>query len=221
MNNVKLYIHRRKDTNEVFYVGIGLKNRPFSKKHRNIHWHNIVNKFDYIIEILFDNLTWKKAFKLEIALIKKYGRKDLGLGNLVNKTDGGEGCYGFKHSEEYIKSMTGSNNRMFGKKYSKEERGAIAQKLRGNKNHFFGKTHSEETREILRQKAIEQFKDKSKIPNRIGVIDTETGTYYFSIQEASRAINMSAGRLTSRLNGKVKNDTTLIKESTTIKTIIK
>jgi hypothetical protein len=53
-----VYQHRRKDTNEIFYIGRGKTNkRAFSKANRNNHWHNIINKFGYIVEIIFENIS--------------------------------------------------------------------------------------------------------------------------------------------------------------------
>jgi hypothetical protein len=101
-----VYIHRRNDTGEVFYVGIGNEKRPYKKERRTKHWKSIVNKHGYTIEILKTDLTWEEACEEEINLIKLYGRKDLGLGTLVNMTDGGEGCNGFKHSEETKKKIS-------------------------------------------------------------------------------------------------------------------
>ena len=89
-----VYFHRRKDTNEVFYVGIGDKEkRAYKKSNRghNHYWKNIVNKVGYDVEIVYTDLTWDEACELEIKYIADFGRKDLGLGNLVNMTDGGEG----------------------------------------------------------------------------------------------------------------------------------
>jgi hypothetical protein len=108
-----VYRHIRLDKNEPFYIGIGEKeNRAYTKRARNHHWHHIVKNTDYKIQILFDDLTWEKACEKEIELIKIYGRKDLGLGTLVNLTDGGEGQLGKtswnkgkKTSEETIKKM--------------------------------------------------------------------------------------------------------------------
>lgn len=94
MRNIYLYKHIRLDNDETFYIGIGNKRRPHSTKYRNKFWHNIVNKYGYKIEILYQELTLEEAKKLEIELISFYGRKDLGLGTLVNMTDGGEGTKG-------------------------------------------------------------------------------------------------------------------------------
>jgi hypothetical protein len=88
-----VYLHRRKDTNEVFYIGIGKDSYRIGRKaNRNKYWHNIVNKYGYTKELLFKDITWEEAIKKEIELINKYGRKDLKTGCLVNMTRGGEGC---------------------------------------------------------------------------------------------------------------------------------
>jgi hypothetical protein len=113
IKNTILYFHRRNDTNEVFYVGIGTKYRPKSIKNRNEYWHNIVNKVGYTIDIICVDLSWEEACVLEKQYIKKFGRKDLGLGNLVNMTDGGDGTKGHKVAEKVKKERS---ERMFGKK---------------------------------------------------------------------------------------------------------
>ena len=87
-----VYLHRRNDTNEIFYIGIGkYKHRAVKKTNRNSCWHNIVNKYGFTKEILISDITWEEAIKQEIILIKKYGRKDLNKGSLVNQTNGGDG----------------------------------------------------------------------------------------------------------------------------------
>ena len=45
--------------------------------------------------------TENHAFKIEIALIKKYGRRDNKTGILCNMTNGGEGVAGYKRSESW------------------------------------------------------------------------------------------------------------------------
>lgn len=72
-----VYQHRRNDTKEIFYIGIGKDYRRMSHKHgRNNYWNNIVSK---------------------------YGRIDLKTGCLVNMTRGGEGCPSrqFEYSDPY------------------------------------------------------------------------------------------------------------------------
>ena len=90
--NTVVYQHRRLDTNEVFYVGIGKPSRPTIKCGKTKLWKNIVNKAGYSVEIILRNQSWEEAVEVERYLIKYYGRRDLGLGNLVNMTDGGDGC---------------------------------------------------------------------------------------------------------------------------------
>ena len=92
MDNKVVYIHRKKTNGEVFYVGMGNKDRPYQSNlgDRSIFWHKVVNKHGHSVEIIKEGLTKRAAFDLEIKLIKKYGRRDKGLGTLVNLTDGGD-----------------------------------------------------------------------------------------------------------------------------------
>lgn len=95
-----VYRHRRKDTNEVFYVGMGTSiQRPFSKVGRSKLWKNIANKAGYNVEIVATGLTKEEAVELEILLIQHYS-------NLCNWTIGGEvGCLGYKHTPEAIQKI--------------------------------------------------------------------------------------------------------------------
>jgi len=99
-----VYLHRRLDNNEVFYVGRGTVSkkasgncdtntysRAYVKHIHNIHWLRITEKTKWSVEIVEDYLTWADSINLEILYIKKYGRKNLNEGTLVNFTDGGEG----------------------------------------------------------------------------------------------------------------------------------
>jgi hypothetical protein len=116
-----VYQHRRKDNNEVFYIGIGKTiNRAYSYG-RNPHWNQIADNVGYEIDILINGCSWNDACEIEKGLIKEYGRKDLGLGSLVNMTDGGDGA-----------SFPGEKNPMFGKRLpqSSIERGKQKQKGR-------------------------------------------------------------------------------------------
>jgi len=118
-----IYIHKRKTDNVIFYVGIGNTVRSKVKTGRSQFWRNEVSKHGYTVEILSKNLTWENAQESEIRLIKLYGRRDLGLGTLVNLTDGGDGAPGVIPSKETRNKISesmkgknkGENNPMFGK----------------------------------------------------------------------------------------------------------
>lgn len=86
-----VYEHRRATTGEVFYVGKGLGRRAFSTKSRSSYWQNIAAKDGLIVNVVQDGLQEWAAFELEQDLIALHGRSDLGLGPLVNMTDGGDG----------------------------------------------------------------------------------------------------------------------------------
>ena len=90
-----VYLHRRNDTNEVFYVGKGKNRRAWSKGSRNKHWKHITEKHGYIVEMVFEKLTEKEAFDKEIEIISEYG-----LDNLVNLTIGGNTSSGYRHLDE-------------------------------------------------------------------------------------------------------------------------
>ena len=132
-----VYSHTRLDKNEVFYIGIGVPERPYHKSHRNKIWNRIIKNTNYRIDILYSDLTWEQAVKKEIELIKFYGRKDKGEGPLVNLTDGGEGNYGYIWAEESKEQISQSL-----KEYFKE-----------HENPWKGKTHSQETRAKLSEHA--------------------------------------------------------------------
>lgn len=109
-----LYYHINATKNHIFYVGIGTKKRAYSKFKRSIFWQNIVNKYNYIVNIVEENLFWNEACELEKKHIAKIGRRDKNLGNLVNMTDGGDGAHGAIRSEESKKKYSEANK---GKKF--------------------------------------------------------------------------------------------------------
>lgn len=98
-----VYLHRRLDTMEVFYVGKGSKDRAWVLngriRNKRSHWANIAKKHGVYIEIVQDCLQEWYALELEISLISYYGRSDLKLGKLTNKTDGGESGFGIIFTE--------------------------------------------------------------------------------------------------------------------------
>ena len=149
-----VYQHIRLDRNEVFYVGIGSDSRnqrAFNKLNRTKFWKSVLAKTEIKVEILKENISWDDACKLEKQLIKKYGRKDLGLGTLVNLTDGGDGANGCKRTDEHKKILS---ERMKGKKLSlgikrtAEHKNKISQQMKGKRYALGLKRTDEHKRKI-------------------------------------------------------------------------
>jgi hypothetical protein len=155
---IKYYVYAYLDTEEIIntdyfdirfkyrpiYIGKG-KNRRISchfnnRKRLKNYFYNKLNKMidngnyplAYIIKT-FDNEM--EALRFEILLIKSIGKVKDG-GYLYNITDGGEGCSGFKHSDESRIKMKESHK---GVVFTKEHM------LKFSKSRL-GKKHSEETK---------------------------------------------------------------------------
>lgn len=94
MSEFYVYIHRKATTGEVFYVGKGKGKRAGQTADRNTHWQNVANKHGVEVVYAETGMTEDDAFALEMQLIAEYGRADMGEGNLVNWSDGGEGPSG-------------------------------------------------------------------------------------------------------------------------------
>lgn len=87
-----VYQHRRKDTGEIFYIGIGeTEKRAYDFKGRNNLWHEIAKKTNIEVEIIKNNISRREARDIERRLIEQYGRRDKKTGILANKSIGGEG----------------------------------------------------------------------------------------------------------------------------------
>lgn len=102
-----VYAHKKASTGEVFYIGKG-KGKRARRKDRTDFWCSIVEKHGLVVEIFESGLQEWAAFELEASLIALYGRRDQGLGPLINLTDGGDGAAGVKRPEE-IKSKIRSS----------------------------------------------------------------------------------------------------------------
>ena len=180
-----VYKHTRLDTNEVFYIGIGSQNkykRAFSLIKRNSFWRNITSKTEFLVEIIQDGLTWEQACEKEKELISKIGRRDLGLGTLVNMTDGGDGTFNVKHSYEWHEKQRKNNSKK-------------------------GKAISEEHRKNISLNHKSKNKDASSGNKSIDVFDKDWTFIksYNSILEASKNLNIGRWIIDKFLAGDTKN----------------
>lgn len=215
-----VYRHRRLDTNEIFYVGIGItKNfkRAYNKRGRSKWWDNIVSKTDYNVEIMASSLYLNEAKELEMLLISEYGRADLKRGSLVNLTDGGEATVGWIPTKEWRKSrsemlkgrvgLVGDKNPMFGKigelspLYGKTH----SHGMKGEDNPMFGVKWGQDKKDAW---SI-MHKGKNNINAKL-VLNLETGIFYDTIREASEAASVNYNTLKNKLNGSKNNNTNFV-----------
>ena len=128
-----VYTYLREDGTP-YYVGKGSGERAYKKWGKGIKPPREESR----IVIVEDGLDEQTAFNLEIELIAKYGRKDLGTGILHNKTDGGEGSSGHKvkgwsWSEESKAKRRGAGNPAFGKPSSQKQKEITSKRVKGKK----------------------------------------------------------------------------------------
>lgn len=144
---------------EPFYVGKGkgcryrmhMGKTPSDHRNHRVHLvkkiYQVTGQIPKVVRI--SNLQESEAFDLEKKLIKVIGRRDLGLGPLVNFTDGGEGASGCIRSEETKKRISDSHADFSGEKHpsyglkrsseTRERIGATSQ----------GRVHSPDTRKKI------------------------------------------------------------------------
>lgn len=137
-SNFYVYEHWRLDKDECFYVGKGKNNRAYTRSGRNLHWKNIVSKLDrigsgYEIRIVASGLTEEQAFALEKERVAFWINKS----DLCNKTDGGDGLLGYRHSDLTRKIMSEKAKirppvkSMLGKKHSDETKKKMSDRHKG------------------------------------------------------------------------------------------
>ena len=103
------YVYVYIDENDIpYYVGKGKGKRAYGR-------HAVEVPTEDRIHFLAKGLTEDAAFELERKSIREIGRKDRKEGPLLNKTDGGHGVTGHKHTEEQRK---GCGNAWRGKTFA-------------------------------------------------------------------------------------------------------
>jgi len=170
------YAYLREDGTP-YYIGKGKGDRAYRKDGKPCATPKDKSK----IIRLKTNLTEEEAFNHERYMIYILGRKDLGTGILLNKSDGGEGCSGAIRSEETLKKMSvaksGENNPIYGKI--------------GKDNPRYGKKHTQETKDRIRKSLqgnviSEETKMKISEKNKLNRLEENNPFYGRKHTEESR-----------------------------------
>lgn len=141
----QVYVLLHPDTQEPFYVGMGKPGRAFShvpaarrltRQGKQLAGRHLIiqellecNKLP-ITKILHEGLTKEQARRLEIKLIAKLGRRDLGTGPLTNRTKGGEWINDCPRTPEWLERMSASQRRV---QNTEEVKALKSKALRGQK----------------------------------------------------------------------------------------
>lgn len=205
-----------KETNEVFYVGKGRKNRYKVTSGRNKFFQCMYKSHDCDVRKKYEGLTEDEAFKKEIELIRYY-RNNTNY-RLTNQTEGGEGSSGFIPTQDTKKKMSLSMKRKwenisFRKKMIEirnknvspyktlEFRNKISNIVKGENNPNFNHFWTKSQKKQLSEKQIRSgmYKDE-KNPNSKRIICVETGEVFNCIKFAKEKYNIkSEGSLTVAL----------------------
>jgi hypothetical protein len=161
-----VYIYRDPETHIPFYVGKGSGSRK-----NGIHPHGWCGKklqkltkknLKPEVVTYANHLTEKHAFALERILVKRYGRRDIGTGILLNNTDGGEGPAGVRfgpRSEEHRRHISEAKKGKPGTRHTEDFKRKLSERLKGkpksaehnrkNAESHKGKKATQETRKLL------------------------------------------------------------------------
>lgn len=204
-----VYVHSKATTGEVFYVGKGQQGRAWFVATRSKHWKNVARKYGVEVRIVIEGIPESFAHDVERQLIALYGRADLGLGPLINLTDGGEGASGAIRSEEDRQKMSA---RRAGRKPHPNAIAAVKSestraKMSAAKKGRPASEAARESRKIAMNRPEVKEKLRAAQAGRVtpaqlaasgarSVICVETGMAFISLAEAARWIQ-STGKKTS------------------------
>lgn len=224
-----VYLHRRLDNGDVFYVGKGTRvsfgrqvqsqayRRAFTTNKRNAFWNAVVRKSAYSVELIAEFFREEDALAFEVALIASYARRRAG-GTLCNLTDGGEGVSGLVFSLDSREKMrlatAGNRHPNWGKKLSAETCRRKSESLRNSEHSLLGKKLPDwwkaRISSAVRGPANVMYgRTGSAHPASRKVLDVQSGTVYDSVLLAAEATGHKMKTLCNYLSGHRANPTSL------------
>ena len=206
-----VYRHIRLDSCTPFYVGKGQGKRAYDLDKRNFYHSNITSKFPIKVELVRHFIKEAAAYAFEellITLYKAYGYCE------ANMTTGGKG--GSKGRLVKDETRLKLSKAALGSKRTLETKIKMGLAQTGIKNHRWGKPLSKERKELLRKfntgKVMSpEARRKISLNTSMSknVICIETKTEWNSCADAARALGLNYNTLRGKLNGSLKNNTTL------------
>lgn len=225
-----IYRHVRLDTQQPFYIGMSTcakEAKTFNQEHarafqcanRSDMWKSIYAKTKRRVDIMFYSDDKDIIMNKEIELIALYGRRDLGLGSLVNFTDGGETGVSSLNSEDRAKWLEnckrvavyqyGSDGKFIAKyntitdaclKYSNAKSVCAMKKACADscKTLYGYKWYYEDQGNLITP--FTTYKDRISISLTAYKGDIEIGQYT-SIKEAARELKLKPSLIRRVLNG--------------------
>jgi hypothetical protein len=188
--NFVVYEHYTPDTNELFYVGEGRPNRPYSSNSRNRHWKSKVKKHNgFVVKIIRNNLTKQESESIEKELIVSYRNNNIKLTNY---------CEGPMFCNHWLTNQPKEVHPMYGKKRPNP------------KLSEWNKSHNGELSPTYGMKRPDlSERNKSGLFKRYTrkVLCIETGIIFNSIKEATISLGKSpkSAEINKHLNGSRKH----------------
>jgi hypothetical protein len=173
-----------------------------------------VQKTEYKVEVLFEDVDLDFANKKEIELIKLYGKISDGNGPLANISDGGDGVHGLFGEKNPSFGKKGPLSPLYGRTLTDEQKEKLRRSKLGKKRSpetiekmrkaFTGKKWTEEQKKTLKDAKLKHGYYSKK------VICTKTGKVWNSVVELAKELNVNYFTFVSKLNGKSNNNTSYI-----------
>lgn len=188
--NFVVYEHYTPDTNELFYVGEGRPNRPYSSNSRNRYWKFKVKKHNgFVVKIIKDNLTKIDAETLEKELIILHKKNGIVLTNF---------CEGPMFGNNWLTNQSKEVHPMYGKRRPNPKLSEW------NKLHSgeLSPTYGIKRPDLSERNKSGQFKRYTR-----KIICVETGQIFNSIKEATSSLGKSptSAEINKHLNGSRKH----------------